>query len=146
IPLRHLALERAPAEPRQRVIFRAPSELAGLPLGFDPALLFQLVQRGVERAVADLEDIARHLQEPLADRPSMQRLEREDLQQQEVERALNQVGRFAHGLGYRYEITPNWIGFKSGLNGGMDGRIAQTGSWDFRIPGLSFLRALLSAH
>ena len=59
-------------------------------------MLFELVERGVERALADLQDVARHLPDALRDRPAVHRLERDDLQDQQVQRALHEIGRFAH--------------------------------------------------
>jgi hypothetical protein len=54
------------------------------------------VERRVERPVAHLQYVARDLLQSLRDRPRVERLERNDLQQQQVERALHQVGRLAH--------------------------------------------------
>src|SRR6185436_18027793 len=110
VPVGRLALEVPPARPRQRVVFRPSVVLADLPLGGDPAFLFELVQRRVERAVAHLQHVAGDLLEALADRPGVERLEREDLEDQEVEGALDEIGWFAHKLGYREESTPTTLG------------------------------------
>src|ERR1700730_16971933 len=95
----------APAWTGQRVELRAAVVLGRLPLGRDPASLFQLVQRGIERAIADLEDVTGHLLEALADRPAVKRLEREDFQNQEVQGALHQVRRLAHRMSSRLPRT-----------------------------------------
>jgi hypothetical protein len=54
------------------------------------------VKGGIQRAIADLELLFRNLPQALADRPAVHRLEREDLQDQEIESALDEVGRLAH--------------------------------------------------
>src|SRR5262245_44625373 len=101
-PVRALAIELLPTGPGQLVELCPPPQVAGFPLRRDPALLLELVQRRIERSVADLQRVAGDLAEPLADRPAMHRPEREDLQDQKVQRALNEVGWFAHdALGYR---------------------------------------------
>ena len=59
-------------------------------------MLFELVQRRIQRPVAHLQDGARNLFEAHADRVAVHRLEREDLEQQQIQRALHQVRWFAH--------------------------------------------------
>src|SRR5438105_3219151 len=83
------------AEARERIKFRAAAEFAGLPFGRDPAFLLELVQRRVERSVADLQHVARDLLQALADGPAVEWLESENFQQQEVESALDEIGWFA---------------------------------------------------
>jgi hypothetical protein len=53
--------ELSPPEPCERIVFRPPAILGCFPLGCNPALLFQLVQSRVERSVAHLQHVARHL-------------------------------------------------------------------------------------
>ena len=103
IPVGGFFVEMPASRPRQRVELRAAIVLAELPLGCDPAFVFELVERRIQRAVADLEDIARDLAQALADGPAVLRLERQDLQNQQVKRALDEVGWSAHvgSLGYR---------------------------------------------
>src|SRR5688500_15273272 len=50
-------------ELRAAVVFRR------LPLGLDPASLLELVQRGIERAVADVERVFGHLLQAVANGP-----------------------------------------------------------------------------
>src|SRR5262249_48802728 len=95
-PVGGFPLELLSSRPRERVELRAPVVLGRLPLRLDPALLLELVQCGIERAVADLKHLAGHLLQALADRPAVERLQREDLQQEQVECSLYEVGRFAH--------------------------------------------------
>jgi type I restriction enzyme S subunit len=72
------------AEPSQRVELGTAVVLTGLPLGGNPSLLFQLVQGGIERSVAHLKDVAGNLLQALADCPAIERLQCQDLQQQQV--------------------------------------------------------------
>src|SRR5262245_52101922 len=96
---------------RQRIELRPAVVLRRPPLRFDPPLLLQLVQRGIERAVAHLQHIVRDLLQPLADRPAVQRFERQDLEDQQVQGPLNQVGWLAH-LVNREENTPLPLGYQ----------------------------------
>jgi hypothetical protein len=52
------------------------------------------VERRIERPIADLENVARDLAEPDADGPAVQRLEGEDLEDQKIEGALDEVDGF----------------------------------------------------
>src|SRR5262245_14613947 len=95
-PFGGLAVERALPGARERVELGAPPVLGDFPLGAQPALLLELVKCGIERAVADTQVIARYLAQPLADGPGVQRFERDNLEEQEVERALDEIGRSCH--------------------------------------------------
>jgi pimeloyl-ACP methyl ester carboxylesterase len=64
----------------------------------DPPRHLELVQRGVQRTVADLQDLAGDLLQALADGPAVERLEGENLQDQEVEGALHEIRGAAHLL------------------------------------------------
>jgi hypothetical protein len=50
------------------------------------------VQRRIERALLHSDDVARELLQPLRDAVAMQRPQRNDFQDEHVERALRQVG------------------------------------------------------
>ena len=50
------------------------------------------------------QHVAGHLTKALPDAPAIQRLERDDFEQQEIEGALDEVGRFAH-IGFLGEST-----------------------------------------
>src|ERR1051325_2294740 len=97
LPLRGFLLESATAFTRQRVVLGATVVLAVSPLRFDPSLLLQLVQRGIERALTHLQNVVRHLADPLRQCPAVHRLERDDLENQKIQRALYEVSRLAHG-------------------------------------------------
>jgi hypothetical protein len=65
--------------------------------------LFELVECRVKRPIADLKDVSGNLFQALSDRPSVQRLQCDNLEKKKVQRALDEIGWFAHGftLGYR---------------------------------------------
>src|SRR5688572_6722022 len=85
------------AGPRERVELRFASRLGCPPLRCNPSLLLQSMKGGIERALRNLQVFVRYLLNPFRDGPAMLRFEREDLQNQQIERALDEVGRFAHG-------------------------------------------------
>src|SRR6185295_19532695 len=68
----------------QRIELCTTIVLTRAPLTLDPAFLFQLVKRGVERPVADLQDIAGYLQQPLPDCPPIEWLKGENRKNQQV--------------------------------------------------------------
>src|SRR6266850_6423209 len=96
LPARRLGLELPPAQAGERIELRTPVVLRLLPLGLDPAFLLQLVECGVEGAFAHLQYISREGSQATTDGPPVQRLQGEDLQEQKVEGALDEVGGFAH--------------------------------------------------
>src|SRR5579864_4415130 len=85
-----------PSNARERIEFCATIVLRRFPLGGNPALLLELVQSGIERAVADLQHVPGDLFETLADGETVEGLKRKNLQEQHIQRALDQIGRFAH--------------------------------------------------
>jgi hypothetical protein len=88
IPRRLLDLELLLARPRERVELGLASRFRLPPLGFEPAFLLEPVQRRVQRSLIDLDGLARDLLEPLRYPVAMRRIERQDLKDQHVERAL----------------------------------------------------------
>jgi hypothetical protein len=59
-------------------------------------VVLEAMERWIECARTHLEDIARDLLDSKRDAPAMHRLERECLQDQQIERALQPLRRFAH--------------------------------------------------
>src|SRR5262245_30890665 len=113
VPVSGFDLELLSAGACERIELRPAIVLARPPLGADPAFLLELVEGGIEGAVADLEDVGRQLLEPQPEGPAIHRFEREHLENEEVQRALNEVVRLAHGalsLGYRDEHTIRPLG------------------------------------
>src|ERR1700674_4400481 len=96
IPIVCFTLEVAAPQPRERIKFGAAIVLAGSPLCLNPAFLLELVQGGIERAVADLENVAGDLLEADADGEAVERLESENFEEKKIESALDEVGGFGH--------------------------------------------------
>lgn len=81
---------------RERIIFGAAIIFGGPPFGGDPALMLEFVERGVERAFADLEHVAGDLLQANADSPAVEGFQRQDLQEKKIEGALDKVGWPTH--------------------------------------------------
>src|SRR6185437_15877991 len=88
-PIGRFFLEVSASESRERVELRPPIVLGRLPFGMNPALLLKLVQSRVKGSVAHLKYVAGHLLQSLAESPSMQRLKSENLENQQIQGALN---------------------------------------------------------
>jgi hypothetical protein len=58
IPAFELAFELFPAVARQRIELGGAAEIGLLPLGANPSLLLESMQRGVERPLPDGQDLA----------------------------------------------------------------------------------------
>src|SRR5262249_30051660 len=80
----------------QGVELGPPPGLVGAPPGRDPAALLDAVQRRVERALLDAEQLARVLPDALDDAVAVERPGRERLEDEEVEGALEEVGLAGH--------------------------------------------------
>ena len=83
--------ELAAAVAREPVVLGLAVVLRRVPFRVDPALLLQPVKRRVERALIDAQHVARDLLDALRDAPAVHRLERERLQDEHVERALQEI-------------------------------------------------------
>ena len=71
LPLRCFLLQSFPSGSGQGVVFGAPAILADVPLRADPAVLFQLVERGVQSALTNLQNFTGHLLYALRDAPAV---------------------------------------------------------------------------
>jgi hypothetical protein len=80
------------------VVLRAAVLLGHAPLRLDPPLIFEALQRRVERPLLDQQDVARQLTDTARDRPAVQRFEGQRLEDQQVERALDEVDGFRMSL------------------------------------------------
>ena len=96
-PLCSFQFQLPPAGARQAIEFRRAPAVGILPFAPNPTLVFQLMERGVERSVARLERFVRHLPEPLGDVPAAARLQVENFENQQGESALDQGLGLAHG-------------------------------------------------
>ena len=74
------------------VVLGSPAEFGDGPLRFNPAPVLEPVEGGIQRALADLQHILGNLLDALRDRPAMLRPGLERPQDQQVERAGQQVG------------------------------------------------------
>src|SRR5436190_2225218 len=97
VPVRSRRLELSASRTRQRVDPGAARVFGLPPLGVDEPAAFEALQRRQQRTGIDLEDAARHLLDATRDPEAVHRLEAERLEDEQVERALNDVGvRVAH--------------------------------------------------
>ena len=74
IPGLQFALELLLAFTRERIEFGGTAEVGILPFGGDPALLFEPMQGGVQRTLADREDLAGAELDALGNSPAVERL------------------------------------------------------------------------
>src|SRR4051812_24544660 len=97
VPVGALAFELPPAATRQVVELGVAPGLARLPLGLQPPARLEAMERRVQRALLNLQHVLRHLLQALGDGVAVQRPERDDLQNQKIERALEKIGfRWRH--------------------------------------------------
>src|SRR5215475_7503273 len=61
LPICGFLLQLLPSQARERVELGSPVVFGRFPLGRDPAFLLQFVQRRIEGAAADLENVSRNL-------------------------------------------------------------------------------------
>src|SRR5262245_37178398 len=101
LPFGGFPVEGAAAGSRERVVLRPPAACRDLPLSAQPSFLFEFVEGGVQRPIAHLQILARHLTQPLADGPRMERLERDDGEEEEIQRSLDEIC----GLGHLPSVT-----------------------------------------
>src|ERR1700693_717708 len=92
IPVRPLLVEVFTTETCERVEPRLATGVGRGPLGTKPTAFFETMQGGIQRALLNLEHGAGHLLQAPHDGVPMNRAERDDLQNQHIERPLQQVG------------------------------------------------------
>src|SRR5690606_35969118 len=76
------------------------------PPGRDPPPVLEAVKRRVEGALVDPQHVARELLDALGDAPPVHRLQRQGPQDQEVQRALEQVGPRLRHTGFAPPRAP----------------------------------------
>src|SRR5262249_37328947 len=69
-----------------------------LPFRREQTPVFQPMQRGIEGALRDLQRVAGNLLESLGDAITVNRTERDNLEDQKIQRALRQIGLGRHAL------------------------------------------------
>src|SRR5262245_292204 len=92
VPVCGLRLELLLPRARERIELRAARVLGVAPLGVAPAGPFQPLQRDEQRAGIHAEHAARDLLDTARDAEAVHRLEAQRLENQHVERALDDVG------------------------------------------------------
>jgi hypothetical protein len=93
IPAFELAFELFPAIAGQRIELGGAAEIGFPPLGPNPCLLLEAVQRGVERPLPDGQDVAGQQPNAFRNSPPVQRLAGDGFENQQIQRALEQVRR-----------------------------------------------------
>ena len=91
VPGRELLAQRASSGGGEPVVLRAPAVLGGAPLRVDPASLLQPDERRVDGALAYLQRVLGELLDAVGESPSVHRRERERLEDEQVERALQDL-------------------------------------------------------
>jgi hypothetical protein len=81
VPMGGLLPKAFATESRQRVELRAAVVLGLFPFRGYPTLLLEFVKCRIQRAIADLKNVARNLFESLADGPAVERLQGEDFEE-----------------------------------------------------------------
>src|SRR5262249_5081230 len=84
-PRLFLGAELVPAARGQLVVLRAAIVLRGAPAGLDPAAALEAMQRRVQRPLLNAQRLARALLDALGDGPAVLRLERERVQDQQIQ-------------------------------------------------------------
>src|SRR4029453_11031704 len=100
-----LGLRGAPSFAGQLVELGFSVVLRRSPFGLDQALLLHAVQSRIERSLFDLQHLVRQLVDTQRDAISMVRAGAEALENQQVERALEQVD-LSHS--HAVELSPRW--------------------------------------
>src|SRR2546429_7713163 len=90
---KHLGAEMLAARGGERVIAGAPVVLGDAPFALDPGGEQQPLQRRIERALADLQHVLRQDFQPLGDAVARRRAGDERPQDEQIERARQQIGR-----------------------------------------------------
>src|SRR5262245_56404909 len=86
----------------EAVILGAAAQLRDFPLGLDPALVLEPMEGRIERALVDLQDVSRNLLDALGDGPAVLGVLLQRAQDQQIERAGQQIGRSRHAVDRRH--------------------------------------------
>src|ERR1700733_4031523 len=96
LPVGLLTLHILTAVFRQRIKFGFAIIFRFAPLGGDPALLLESMQRGIKRALIYLQDFFGDLADALGDSPSVGGLENNCFKYKKVQGALDEIGGLTH--------------------------------------------------
>src|SRR3954465_13508359 len=95
-PAFELARELFAAGRGERVELRVAPGPGDASPGLQPSLLLQAMQRWIQRTLSDLQSVFAHLLDTFRDGPSVLRFEGHGLENQQIQRSLDQVRWFAH--------------------------------------------------
>ena len=93
VPIGGLGVELPSPGSGQRLETSAPRILCLTPFGIEPPRALQALEPPQHGPVIDLEFTARHLLDPPGDAEAMHRLETQRLEDEQIHRALNDIGR-----------------------------------------------------
>src|SRR5439155_12463185 len=100
LPALPLLAELLAARARQFVEAGPSVVLRGAPLRPDPTLRLQAIERGIERALVDLQDVLGELLNPLGDPPAVHGRREQGLQDKDIEGPLEEVGSGRHCVSF----------------------------------------------
>src|SRR5688572_8897198 len=92
-PALRFLTECPPPRARELVVTGPTVLIRGPPLAVDPPLLFEPLQRRIQRPLPHSQRVVRDLLQPLRDRPTVQRPQRQHFQDQQIERATHHIMR-----------------------------------------------------
>src|SRR5206468_8801130 len=95
-PVSRLDLELLAAGAREAVVLRSARILRRTPLSVEPPRALEPVEGGEQRAWIDLKHVACDLLDPARNPEAVQRLQAQRLEDEHVERALNDVPVLVH--------------------------------------------------
>ena len=90
-PGRDLTVQTCASAFGQLVVLRAPVVVRRAPRGLDPSSALEPMERGIQGALANIQCGAGDLMQALRDGPSVSRLERQRLENQEIECSLRKI-------------------------------------------------------
>src|SRR4030095_11224710 len=90
------SVDGLPPGTREPIDLRPAPVVRRCPRGSDPALLLEPLERGEHRARLDIKGVACELANTTRDAPPVLRFERERTKDQQIQRALEQVGGSIH--------------------------------------------------
>ncbi len=104
---------------REPVVLGPPAQLRDSPFGFDPALMLEAMERRVERALVDLQDILRDLLDPLRNRPAMERLGLQRAQDEQVKGTGSRSGTVCRLMVSDVDTNASWCRLSTPRCGGV---------------------------
>src|SRR5215510_11555931 len=98
---------------RQRIKLGLATRFQLTPLRFQPTFLLQAMKSRIQRALIDSHGLSRNLPQPLRDAVAMRRLQRQNLKNQHVERALRDwKSRWRHKVNPDASINRDYLNLR----------------------------------